>query len=62
MAEKDNRTATNENAEADFTADYQNGFYENAETESAEAMNLSGIDYIWGSDQDDLIKDQEKGV
>jgi hypothetical protein len=60
VSEKDNRT-TPVNAEVDSTAEFQNGIYENA---SVESMNKSGIDYIWGSDQDDLIKEikeQEKG-
>ncbi|SEB57248.1 hypothetical protein [Paenibacillus sp. GP183] len=60
MAEKDKRT-TPVNAEVDSADEFQNGIYENADTDSAEAMNESGIDYMWGSDQDDLIKDQEKG-
>jgi hypothetical protein len=61
MDKKDNQTATNVNAEADSAAEFQNGIYENADAESAEAMNVSGIDYMWGGDQDDLINDQEKG-
>jgi hypothetical protein len=59
VAEKDNRT-TPVNVEADSAAEFQNGIYENADTSSAKAMNESGIDYMWGSDQDDLIKEQEK--
>ncbi|NBD24968.1 hypothetical protein [Paenibacillus glycinis] len=27
---------------------------------NAQAMNESGIDFIWGSDQDELVQKQEK--
>ncbi|WP_219837057.1 hypothetical protein [Paenibacillus sp. R14(2021)] len=27
---------------------------------NAQEMNESGIDYIWGSDQDELVQKQEK--
>ena len=29
------------------------------EKKNAQAMNESGIDYIWGSDQDELVQKQE---
>jgi hypothetical protein len=60
VAEKDNCT-TPVIAEVDSAADLQDGIIEIADTENVESMNESGIDYMWGSDQDELIKDQEKG-
>lgn len=27
---------------------------------NSQAMNEAGIDYIWGSDQDELVQNQEK--
>jgi hypothetical protein len=59
VAEKDDYKSP-VNAEVDSADEFQNGNYANAETDSVEAMNESGIDYMWGSDQDDLMKDQEE--